>query len=218
MICYKNTKKNEYKLSKEYENHKAFLTMLYDGYSKNDPILKKVIIPQINSLSSQEDQIIVMDRLPWKSIKRVLLEYLFKPLFANSKYMNEFELNHVVNDMEIIDVLQKYVQKAIDHWEVYKEEIIVDRHKNRWSIQKIIDEYIGLRGVDDKRYLAILQEAMGEKKWQEVRETIHHFQKYSIQHGCEHTDLNNAGNIYVMGTPSSRQVWIIDFGSATVKI
>ena len=163
MICYKNTKKNEYKLSKEYENHKAFLTMLYDGYSKNDPILKKVIIPQINSLSSQEDQIIVMDRLPWKSIKRVLLEYLFKPLFANSKYMNEFELNHVVNDMEIIDVLQKYVQKAIDHWEVYKEEIIVDRHKNRWSIQKIIDEYIGLRGVDDKRYLAILQEAMGEK-------------------------------------------------------
>jgi hypothetical protein len=38
--------------------------MLYRGYQSNDPMLKKVIIPQINSLSSQNDAVIVMDRLP----------------------------------------------------------------------------------------------------------------------------------------------------------
>jgi hypothetical protein len=74
-----------------------------------------------------------------------------------------------------------------------------------------------LRGIDDRVHLTILQEAMGEKRWQEVWDIVHHFVSYSKRNGCKHTDLNNAGNIYIMWSPSHRQVGIIDFGNAEVS-
>lgn len=208
-------KQKEYSISREYSNHVAFLDMLYNAYQEDDIMIKKIVIPQINSLSSQDDAIIVMDRLPWKSIKRVLLEYLFRPLFNNPKYMEDFELNDVSNDMEIIEVLQDDINKKIQYGEIDKEDIIISRYKNK-SITKIIDEYIGLWGIDNKIHLNILKNAIGKKRGQEVWDIIQYFVKYSLKQWYKHTDLNNAGNIYIMWTPSERQVGIIDFGNAEV--
>jgi hypothetical protein len=207
-------KKQDYNISREYANHVAFLDMLYNAYQQNDTEIKKVVIPQINSLSSQDDAIIVMDRLPWKSVKRILLEYFFRPLFDNKKYMDRFELNNVSNDMEIIHVLQNDVQKEIKNGYIDKNSIVIAKHKNK-AINDIID-IIGLRWIDNKSHLYTLQDAIWEKRAKEIRDIVSHFISYSQENGCTHNDLNNAGNIYIMGTPSRRQVGIIDFGSAKV--
>jgi hypothetical protein len=190
--------------------------------------LKNVKMPHIVDDLSDKFSILIMDKLPWKTVWRLLIEHFFSPIFQ------KYDLEDTPDgDVRIlIDNISEKVENQqwdpsayINGW--YNDDLEIEYNKHKEQ-KKILytnkNSFFTYRLMEDAKYRNIERKQdldainlLLEGKWEKVISGIKQFQDVYKQHNMSHNDLHSGNVMVIPEGDDSYDVWIIDFGKVTIS-
>ena len=210
-------------IKKEIVNHKAF----YAVFLEEDQRLKNVELPHIIDDLSEKFNILIMDKLPGKSIWRLLVEHFFSPVFYGNKYAekSDSDINSMIERLsEKIESNQWNPSEYINPWyirDLWKEYTTHIKNKNALYRKKNV--FFTYRLMEDAKLWDIEREddvdaidVLLNGNGRDVISGIKEFQKVYKEHAMSHNDLHSGNVMVVPKSDGSYKAGIIDFGKVSL--
>jgi len=220
-------------IQQEIKNHKAFYQVFLEEKGKTDSRLENVEMPHIIDDLSDKFGILIMDKLPGKTVRRLLIEHFFSPVFQNKALAQEYDMENM-SDREVIRLIEKiastvekdklnpasyiyheYIEELENEYNEYKEKDKNTYMDKNGFFMKSLRKDIRERDVMKESDLEGLALLLGDK-WTNVLSGIKNFQSVFQEHGMSHNDLHSWNVMVIPQKDGSYNAWIIDFGQVTL--
>lgn len=185
----------------EIELHQKFF--LHDQELKNSsnihPLSKNIKIPMIHIATNEWKNIIIMEKLSWKTVRYHTISGIFSPIFSSKEFLKKIEKEDRTN--EEIEKFLYLIENQLSKKEIFNPGILED--DPNVTVKDILEE---LAQADFPAEL-FTQIFPWEKKGEMLKKTYEFFLQEFKNAGLIHPDPHMRNFIIT----DKNELWIIDF-------